>query len=172
MKRVILLIVGLLIISLPFTWPYLVGFVTGIHHTCIEDFDSKKMGLAKHSLTIEESKEKRVFVSSLKSDKRTIDLDSKGQIAVENIWIEKLWKYECLDTALTVVPLQPLAILIEVDDYKSLYENGNKIKYGDKVAGFSSGILWISANVLSGDTLLLTVVGRDGTVTDELRLTR
>ena len=161
---------GLLLVTLPFTWTYLLAFVSGTHYTCIEDFDSNKTGLTKNSMTIEESRDKKVFIKTLTFDKRELKLDSVNKLAIKNVWIESSWKYECLDTGLTVIPLNNPDIIIEIDDYEKFYESGHQIMYRDKYAGFS-GVLSISADILSNDTVSLTIVNKDKKQIDRIKLT-
>jgi hypothetical protein len=161
---------GLLLVTLPFTWTYLLGCASGTHHTCIEDFDSNKTGLTKNSMTIEESRDKKVFIKALKVDKKELQLDSLNKVQIKNVWVETLWKYECLDTGLTVIPLGIPSVIIEIDDYQKFYESGHQIMYGDKYAGFS-GVLSLSADILSNDTVSLIIVNKDRKQTDRIKLT-
>lgn len=170
MKKPILWILGVLLVTLPFTWTYLLGFATGTHHTCLEDFDSNKTGLTKHSLTIEESRDKKVFIKTLKTEKEELQLDSINKVDIKNIWVESAWKYECLDTGLTVISLNIPTILIEINDCEKFYDDGFRLKHGDDYAGFYSGILGLSAGILSADTVSLIVTNKDGKKIDRIRL--
>jgi len=170
MKRLVLGTFVLLLVTLPFTWTHLLSFVSGTHQTCIEDFDSNKTGLTKNSMTIEESRDKKVFIKTLTFDKNELQLDSVNKLEIKNIWIESSWKYECLDTGLTVIPLDKPSIIIEIDDYERFYESGHQIMYGDKYAGFS-GVLTLPADILSNDTVSLTIVNKERTRTDQIKLT-
>lgn len=144
------------------------AFFSGTPHSCIEDFDSNKTGLTKHSLTIEESREKKVFIKILKADKT--QLDSTDKVDIKHIWIESTWKYECLDTGLTVISLNNPDILIEISDYEKFSNNGFQIKHGDNYAGFYSGLLVLPGDILSTDTVSLTITNKNGKETDRLRL--
>lgn len=160
---------GLLVASLPFTWTYLLGFVSGTHYTCIENFDSNKTGLTRNSMTIAESRDKKVFIRTLTFDKKELQLDSVTRVTIKNMWVESSWKYECLDTGLTVVPLDNPTIIIEIVDYQKFYESGHQIMHGDKHAGFS-GVLSLPADILSNDTVSLTIVNKDRKLTDRVKL--
>ena len=170
MKRVILWTLGLLLVTIPFTWTYLLGFALGTHHTCIEDFDSNKTGLTKNSMTIQESRDKKVFIKMLTVDKKELRLDSLNKVQIKNVWVETLWKYECLDTGLTVISLDIPSIIIEIGDYQKFSESGHQIMHGDKYAGFS-GVLSLPADILSNDTVSLTIINKDRKQTDLIKLT-
>jgi hypothetical protein len=121
-------------------------------------------------MTIEESRGKKVFIKTLKSDKKEFKLDSLNKFEIKNIWIESSWKYECLDTGLTVIPLGYSSIIIEIDEYEKFYQSGHQIAYGDKYAGLS-GVLSLPADILLNDTVSLILVNKDRTQTDRIKVT-
>ena len=171
MKRLFIWTLGILLVTLPFTWSYLFGFFSGTHHTCIADFDSHKTGLTQHSLTIEESREKKVFIRTLKVDKSQVQLSSSDKVSIKNVWVESSWKYECLDTGLTVISLNKPGVLIELNDYEKFKNNGYQIKHGNEYAGYFSGVLVLFSDVPSADTVSLIITNKDGKETDRLKLT-
>lgn len=162
---------GIFLITLPFSWTYLLGFFTGTHHTCWDNFDTHKTGLTRNSLTIKESQQKRVFIRKLKSDKDFLHLDSNNKITISNIWVETAWKYECLDTGLAVIPLEIPSILIEVKEYHKLLKSGAQVIAGGKYARFYSKVLLIDTDIVSADSLLLIVTNKDGKETGRLKIT-
>ncbi|MCB9047356.1 MAG: hypothetical protein H6550_14575 [Chitinophagales bacterium] len=57
----------------------------------------RKTGLNKVSLSIDDSKDKGVFVCELRPNKTSFILDSSNSFDLDKVWMEHIWTYDCVN---------------------------------------------------------------------------
>lgn len=81
--------------------------------SCGFDCVTKKTGIHKSSMTIEESRENGVFLFQVFPSKKQISLDSNQYYTINEAWVEHSWRYECVDNKAVVRRDSNLQLVIE-----------------------------------------------------------
>ena len=147
--RRFLILIGVFVICLFIFKNQLISLITGIPTNCLDGIDSKKIGLIKSSISLNESMQNSVFEFRLNPDKQYLKVNENFSINLKEIWIERAWSYECVNSDLVIDPKNFYHLLIKTDNYDSAVSNLRSISIGGQLAGGHSGVLGFTVNLSS-----------------------